>query len=209
MVLKRLLFGKSDFESSFTNCFGFAMQCNSRELRPSYRQRTRGPESISGRFRTIQLQFQRSTRCIGHSAQMGSDTTTTITTPSASAVFRMSLWRQGLHVGWLGENSTEWAVLVADIRQALLLEPCPYNGSVYYQVSGSLRYLALSPDACIGFYNWANASGFTREGRHLVADDTGQKLALQSAERNDLCAWNGCRVLEVGFEPVGAAVGAR
>ncbi|WP_457332904.1 hypothetical protein [Rhizobacter sp. P5_C2] len=131
------------------------------------------------------------------------------TTPSNTAVFRLSLWRQGLHVGWLGENSTEWAVLVTDIRHALLLEACPYNGSVYYQVSGSLRYLALSPDACIGFYNWANASGFTREGRHLVADDTGQKLALQSAESGDLCAWNGCGVLEVGFEPVAAGVGVR
>jgi hypothetical protein len=127
--------------------------------------------------------------------------------PSTPAVFRLSLWRQGTHVGWLGENCAEWAVVVPDIRRALLLEPCPYNGSVYYQVSNSLRYLTVSPDACIGFYNWANASGFTREGRHLVADDTGQKLALQSAERNDLCAWNGCRVLEVGFEPVGAAVG--
>jgi hypothetical protein len=127
--------------------------------------------------------------------------------PSTPAVFRLSLWRQGTHVGWLGENCAEWAVVVPDIRRALLLEPCPYNGSVYYQVSNSLRYLTVSPDACIGFYNWANASGFTREGRHLVSDDTGQKLAQQSATSEELCAWNGCCVLEVGFEPVGTAVG--
>jgi hypothetical protein len=140
-------------------------------------------------------------------------------TPSTAMVFRLALWREGSHVGWLGESATEWAVLEPDIRRALLLQACPYNGSVYYRVTSHLathppasdwpRYMAVSADACIGFYNWANASGFTREGRHLVADDTGQKLALQSAHGSDLCAWNGCGVLEVGFEPVATVVSAR
>jgi hypothetical protein len=145
---------------------------------------------------------------------MSSDTHAPMPASSTATVFRLALWRDGTHVGWLGESATEWAVLEPDIRRALLLEACPYNGSVYYRVSSHRvgdgpRYMAVSADACIGFYTWANASGFTREGRHLVADDTGQKLALQSARSNDLCAWNGCGVLEVGFEPVAIVVSAR
>jgi hypothetical protein len=138
---------------------------------------------------------------------------TTWLAPTTTTVFRLSLAREGVHVGWLGECSTEWAIVVHDIRQALLLEPCPYNGCVYYRVmqqglglGGPARYMAVSADACIGFYNWANASGFTRQGAHLVADDTRQKLALQSAASGCLCAWDGCSVLDVGFEPAGSVV---
>ncbi|KRB14453.1 MULTISPECIES: hypothetical protein [unclassified Rhizobacter] len=150
---------------------------------------------------------------------MSRDTHPPAPVPSTATVFRLSLWRDGAHVGWLGESASEWAMLVPDIRRALLLQTCPYNGAVYYlatswcgapqPASDFPRFMAVSADACIGFYSWANASGFTREGRHLVADDTGQKLALQSARSGDLCAWNGCSVLEVGFEPVATVVSAR
>jgi len=116
--------------------------------------------------------------------------------------FKLALFSQGKPLGWLGENGKEWAILVTDPNQALVLEVYPHNGSTYYRIKGTSRYMSVSLTSYIGFYNWLNASGFTTQGTHLVSDYNGQKLSLYSQENGYLYAWDDYTVLDVQFEPV-------
>ena len=127
--------------------------------------------------------------------------------PAGSAeCFRLALASHGVALGWLGESSSEWALLVDDVRKALVLEHYPYNGTSYYRIKGSSRYMSVSNDAYVGFYNWLNATGFTLQGGHLVADHNQQKLSLHSTDDGYLYAWDAYTVLQVTLEPLVAPV---
>ena len=117
--------------------------------------------------------------------------------------FKVALFNQGgTQLGWLGEDSGEWAILVTDPSQALTLESYPYNNVQYYRIKGTSRYMSVSANAYIGFYNWAGATGWTMQGTNLVSDYNGKKLSLFSTDNGYLYAWNAYTVLEVKFEPI-------
>jgi hypothetical protein len=111
--------------------------------------------------------------------------------------FKLALYSKGHQMGWLGQNSGEWAILVADEKQALILEYYPYNGVTYYRKKGTGRYMSVSDQAYIGFYAWLGATGFTMKGEHLVSDYKGQQLSFYSIENAYLYAWDKYTVLEV------------
>ena len=116
--------------------------------------------------------------------------------------YKFALSSQGVQLGWLGQNSSSWAVLVTDPNKALILELYPYNGVNYYRIKGSGSYMSVSASAYIGFYNWLGATGFTMQGTNLVSAYNGQKLSLYSKDDGYLYAWNAYTVLDVKLEPV-------
>ncbi len=116
--------------------------------------------------------------------------------------FRLALSSGGIQMGWLGEDSGQWAILVTDPNQALTLESYPYNGTNYYRIKGTDRYMSVSDAAYIGFYNWLGATGFQLQGAHLVSDYNGQSLSFFSKEDGYLYAWDAYNVLDVKFEPI-------
>ncbi|MES2672149.1 MAG: hypothetical protein V4673_17265 [Pseudomonadota bacterium] len=126
----------------------------------------------------------------------------TLLAAGPSGFFKLALYHQGLRLGWLGQNNSEWAILVANENQALTLENYPYNNVTYYRVKGSDRYMSVSKNAYIGFYGWLYASGFTLSDGHLVSDYNKQKLSLYSKDNGYLYAWDGqdYTVLKVKFE---------
>ena len=116
--------------------------------------------------------------------------------------YKFALSSQGVQLGWLGQNSSSWAVLVTDPNKALILELYPYNGVSYYRIKGSGSYMSVSASAYIGFYNWLGATGFTMQGTNLVSAYNGQRLCLYSKDDGYLYAWNAYTVLDVKLEPV-------
>lgn len=117
----------------------------------------------------------------------------------ATNEFKVALSSNGVHVGWLGINSGEWAILVTDPAQAVTLELYPYKGVNYYRIKGTSRYMSVSDRAYVGFYNWIGARGWTKEGSHLKSDYNSQKLSFLSKDDGYLYAWDKYTLLEVNF----------
>ncbi len=115
--------------------------------------------------------------------------------------FRMALYGGGKRLGWMGQNSKEWAILVTDVNKALVLEPYPWKDVMYYRIKGSKRYMSRSNGSYIGFYDWINARGFKLSGNYFVSDTNGQKLSYQTGA-DDLYCWDAYNVLEVKFVPI-------
>lgn len=111
--------------------------------------------------------------------------------------FRVALQHQGSPLGWLGENDKGWAVVVAEPAQAVVLEQYPHNGRTYLRIRGSARYLSVSLQSSLGFYNWANASGFRLQGERLVSDYNGQAVSIVSTDDGYLYANDAQTVLDV------------
>ncbi|WP_333990114.1 hypothetical protein [Burkholderia orbicola] len=114
--------------------------------------------------------------------------------------FKMALYHDGVQLGWLGQNSGEWAVLVDSAAKALTLEQYPYNGVTYYRILGTSRYMSVSNNAYVGFYNWIGARGWTRQGSILISDFNHQKLSLYSKDNAYLYAWDAYTVLDARFD---------
>lgn len=119
---------------------------------------------------------------------------------TSGGTFQLALSRDGIPLGWLGKNGSDWAVLTPDRKEAIALELYPYNGVNYYRIRGTSRYLSVSGDAYVGFYNWVGARGFTRNGSQFISNHNGQKLSLYSRENGYLYAWDSYSVLDVKFE---------
>ena len=121
---------------------------------------------------------------------------------AAAAVdtFKVALSSNGVQLGWLGKTDGDWAILVTDSNQALTLELYPYDSVNYYRIKGTSRYLSVSNQAYIGFYNWNGARGWTLQNQHLISDDNNQKLSLYSKDNGYLYAWDKYTVLEVTFD---------
>lgn len=134
-------------------------------------------------------------------AASGAQQEAAVLAAGASGFFKLALYHQGVQLGWLGQDSSEWAILVDNEGQALTLENYPYDNVTYYRVKGSSRYMSVSNNAYIGFYNWLGASGFKLSGNHLVSDHNQQKLSLYSKDNGYLYAWDKYTVLEVRFVP--------
>ena len=114
--------------------------------------------------------------------------------------FTVSLFNKGAQIGWLGENSLGWAILVTDPTKALVLEQYPDNGVTYYRIKGTARYMSVSTGAYVGFYNWLGATGFKMQGTNMVSDYNGQKLSFYSTANQYLYAWDAYTVLDVKLE---------
>ena len=119
---------------------------------------------------------------------------------SAVNKFTVALSSNGVQLGWLGKNDSDWVILVSDASQAVVLELYPYNNVNYYRIKDTSRYLSISNQAYIGFYNWNGARGWTVDGTHFISDDNGQKLSLYSKDNGYLYAWDKYTVLDVKFD---------
>lgn len=106
----------------------------------------------------------------------------------------------GVQLGWLGQNGAEWAVLVADPAKALILESYPYNGTTYYRIRGTSRYMSVSNDAYVGFYGWLGARGWKPDGSRLISEFNNQALSLYSTDNAYLYAWDKYTILDVRFQ---------
>jgi len=124
----------------------------------------------------------------------GSRVTTEPAPQASSATFSIKLSNNGLPLGWLGRNSSDWAVL-ADAP--LALEQYIHDGKTYFKIPGESKYMSVSNNAYIGFYGWSGATVFHSEGEYLVSDYNGQKLSMYSTDNGYLYCWDKYTVLEV------------
>ncbi|MDJ1470397.1 hypothetical protein [Xanthocytophaga flava] len=118
---------------------------------------------------------------------------------STTGAFKMGLFSNGVQLGWMGQTDAGWAILVTDETKAIQLEQYPYNGTDYFRIKDTSRYMSVSNNSYIGFYSWTSATGFTLKGSHLVAGYNGQQLSLYSKDNAYLYAWDAYTVLDVKF----------
>lgn len=77
------------------------------------------------------------------------------------------------------------------------LELYPYDQVNYYRIKDTSRYMSVSRNGYVGFYNWSGATGWTLNGNNLVSDYSGQKLSLYSTDNQYIYAWDKYNVLTV------------
>lgn len=128
----------------------------------------------------------------------GSRSTTEAPPQAKSATFSIKLSNNGLPLGWLGRNSSDWAVLS---DSPLLLEQYIHDGKTYFKIPGESMYMSISNNAYIGFYGWSGATVFHQEGEYLVSDYNGQKLSMYSTDNAYLYGWDKYTVLEAQLTP--------
>jgi hypothetical protein len=104
-------------------------------------------------------------------------------------------------IGWLGRDSSNWAVLAND-GEKLTLEAYVYGDKTYYKIPSEARYMSVSRNAYIGFYNWSGGSTFHQEGDYLVSDYNGQKLSFYSPENGYLYCYDDYTKLRIKFVAV-------
>jgi hypothetical protein len=127
--------------------------------------------------------------------------------PTATAVaaagqfYVLKLSVNGTQLGWLGQDSNQWAK-IGHLENALILEWYPYNGVNYYRIRGTNRYMSVSDRAYVGFYSWSGATGFTQVGSHLRSDYNHQELSYDNKEKGYLTCWNTYARLDVTFQRV-------
>jgi hypothetical protein len=124
----------------------------------------------------------------------GSGVATEAPPQANGATFSIKLSDNGLPLGWLGRNSSDWAVL-AD--SPLMLEQYIHGGKTYFKIPGESKYMSINNNAYIGFYGWAGATVFHQEGEYLVSDHNGQKVSMYSTDNGYLYCWDKYTVLEV------------
>jgi hypothetical protein len=113
---------------------------------------------------------------------------------AGGATFSIKLMNNGLPLGWLGRNSSDWAVLG---DTPLTLEQYVYDGKTYFKIPGESKYMSVSNNAYVGFYAWSGATVFRQDGGHLVSDYNNQKLSLYSTDNAYLYCWDKYTVLQV------------
>ncbi len=121
----------------------------------------------------------------------------TVTVAGRANQFKVRLSRDGVELGWLGQDSKQWARLVKE-NAALTLELYLHNRVTYYRIKGTKRYMSVSNSAYVGFYNWSGATGFKRDGSYLRSEYNDQRLSYDNEENGYLTAWDG--YLPLDFE---------
>ncbi|MES2070095.1 MAG: hypothetical protein V4488_07090 [Pseudomonadota bacterium] len=116
--------------------------------------------------------------------------------------FRMNLVdKMGVSLGWMGKNSSGYAVLVTKQAEALTLEMYPFEGTNYIRIKGSRDYLSPSAQAYLGFYGWSGATGWVKQNSQLKSEYNEQFLSLYSTDNKYLYAWDKYTILNVKFDP--------
>jgi hypothetical protein len=122
---------------------------------------------------------------------------------TAVGTFKLELLLNGVTLGFLGQDSNGWAVLVKDQSQALSLEWYPYNSVNYIRIAGSSNYMSVGTTAghngYVGFYGWWGAAGWTVNGGNLISSVNGQKMSIYSPDNGYIYCWNDYTVLTVQF----------
>jgi hypothetical protein len=101
-------------------------------------------------------------------------------------------------IGWVGRNSSGWAVLASDADR-LNLEPYVHGATTYYKIADEAKYMSVSGNDYIGFYSWSGASAFHQDGDFLVSDHNQQRLSFYSPENGYLYCYDKYTQLKVRF----------
>ena len=121
---------------------------------------------------------------------------------SASGVSqKVQLFAKGASIGWLGEDSGQWCVVVTS-DAAVALESYVYSGVLYYRnAADTSRYLSVSDGYnYVGFYNWIGARGWTLNGDVLTSLYTNAQLSYWSSDNGYVYANSGS-----GYTPLTVA----
>ena len=86
---------------------------------------------------------------------------------------KVELFVQGGSIGWLGEDSGQWAVVTSQDAAVPLKAYVHTDGVLYYCNAGDdSRYLSVSDGYhYVGFYNWVGARGWTLNGGDPVRSE--------------------------------------
>lgn len=111
---------------------------------------------------------------------------------AAGAAQKVQLFARGQSIGWLGENTGEWCVVVSQ-DAAVSLEPYVWKGILYYRnAADTSRYLSVSDrNHNVGFYNWLGAQGWTLNGDVLTSLYSNEQLSYWSSENGYVYANGG------------------
>ena len=118
--------------------------------------------------------------------------------------FKLELSYNDGVVGWLGQDSDEWAI-VSPEPNALILEEYLYEGVTYYRIKNTDRYMSVSRNGYVGFYSWGSATGFTVEDGHIKSNYNGQYFSY-TLDDEYVHADTGLRVLDISFVGVLSSV---
>lgn len=113
----------------------------------------------------------------------------------------VELFVKGASIGWLGEDSGQWAVVTSQ-DAAVPLEAYVHTDGVLYYRNGAdtSRYLSVSDGYnYVGFYNWLGARGWTKNGDVLTSLYTNAQLSLYSTDNGYLYANSGYTPVTVQF----------
>jgi hypothetical protein len=131
-----------------------------------------------------------------HSATPASSINNLAAPQATGNSFMLQLFNNGVSIGYVGVNSSNWCVLVTDISQATKFSQYINGGINYYMANGS--YLSISHNAYAGLYGWLGACGwvFEADGTFLCQYNN-QHLSLYSNDNAYLYAWDAYTVLTV------------
>jgi hypothetical protein len=122
----------------------------------------------------------------------------TITGTFAIQLFNPNSPTPNQAIGWLGRNSSNWAVLATDADK-LNLAAYVYGDKTYYKIPDESRYMSVSNNDYIGFYGWSGASTFHQVGEYLVSDHNEQRLSFYSPENGYLYCYDDYTQLRIKF----------
>ena len=114
---------------------------------------------------------------------------------------KVELFVKGASIGWLGENSDQWAVVTSQDAAVALVAYVHTDGVLYYRnAADDSRYLSVSDGYnYVGFYNWVGARGWTLNGGVLTSLYTNAQLSLYSTDNGYLYANSGYTPVTVQF----------
>lgn len=114
---------------------------------------------------------------------------------------RVELFVKGASIGWLGEDSGQWAVVTGRDAAVSLEAYVHTDGVLYYRnAADTSRYLSVSDGYnYVGFYNWVGARGWTKNGDVLTSLHTNAQLSLYSTDNGYLYANSGYTPVTVQF----------
>jgi hypothetical protein len=96
-------------------------------------------------------------------------------------------------IGWLGENSSGWCIVVGKEEEAVSITSYVYKGDLYYRkTDDNSKYLSVSNGwNYVGFYSWSGASSWKKEGDKLISKYTRYPLDYWSSDDNYVYANGG------------------
>jgi hypothetical protein len=119
------------------------------------------------------------------------------------STFKMTLFKDGISIGYFGVDSLSWGVLVDGAANAVTFEPYSYGGVMYYKNHANGMWLSISTRSYAGFYTyWTSAEPCVhdKDSRKFICSDGGQALSLYSKENTYLYFWDTYGPLQVDFD---------
>lgn len=106
---------------------------------------------------------------------------------------KVQLFVRGQSIGWLGEDSNQWCIVVSSEEEATSIIPYVHNEKVYYRnTKNTSRYLSVSDGSnYVGFYNWLGATAWELKNGMLISEYTKKGLDYWSSDDNYVYANGG------------------